>query len=77
MSKGAIDGFKLARGGDNRLTLKVSDERIPMLLSYAAVRYAAKDGKTYSSDAPFREPIPSEETERKISKMPLMPTNKL
>jgi len=31
-----------------------------MILRHADVREAAKDWKTYSSDAPFREPIRSE-----------------
>ncbi len=68
---GARDVFKFARGREGGLTLTVCDENIPMLLSYTAVRQAAKDWKTYSSDAPFRVPIPSEEAERSVRQLPI------
>ena len=40
-----------------------------MILGHAEVRAAAKDWKTYSSDAPFRIPIPSEEEFRALFQM--------
>ena len=46
-------------------------EAIPMLLRHADVRAAAKDWKTYSSDAPFRVPIPSEEEWRRMRQLPI------
>lgn len=68
---GARDVFKFARDREGGLTLTVGDENIPMLLSYIGVRQAAKDWKTYSSNAPFRVPIPSEEAERSVRQLPI------
>lgn len=42
-----------------------------MILRHADVREAAKDWKTYSSDAPFRVPIPSEEEVRSMRQLPI------
>jgi cytochrome P450 len=42
-----------------------------MILRHADVRAAAKDWQTYSSDAPFRVPIPSEEDVRSIRQLPI------
>ncbi len=42
-----------------------------MILRHAAVREAAKDWKTFSSDAPFRVPIPSEEEVRTMRQLPI------
>lgn len=42
-----------------------------MLLRHAEVREAAKDWTTFSSDAPFRVPIPSEESVRSVRQLPL------
>ena len=39
-------------------------EDITMILRHEDVRKAAKDWQTFSSDAPFRVPIPSEEAVR-------------
>lgn len=47
------------------------NEAIPMILRHADVMSAAKDWKTYSSDAPFRVPIPSEEHVRKVRQLPI------
>lgn len=57
------DGFKSARASTGVKELKFGAETIPMFLSYQSVRLAAKDWQRYSSDAPFRVPIPSEEKE--------------
>lgn len=46
-------------------------EQIPMILRHKDVRAAAKDWKTYSSDAPRRVPIPSEEEMRTVRQYPL------
>jgi hypothetical protein len=45
-------------------------ELIPMILCHAGVREAAKDWETYSSDAPFRVPIPSEEKIASLLNLP-------
>jgi cytochrome P450 len=42
-----------------------------MILRHADVRQAAKDWQTYSSDAPFRVPIPSEEDVRTMRQLPI------
>ncbi len=42
-----------------------------MLLRHADVREAARDWQTFSSDAPFRVPIPSEEEVRSMRQLPI------
>lgn len=42
-----------------------------MILRHADVRAAAKHWQTYSSDAPFRVPIPSEEAVRTMRQLPI------
>jgi len=42
-----------------------------MLLRHEEVRKAAKDWQTFSSDAPFRVPIPSEEAVRTMRQLPI------
>jgi cytochrome P450 len=42
-----------------------------MLLRHKEVRDAARDWKTFSSDAPFRVPIPSEESVRTVRQLPI------
>ena len=42
-----------------------------MILRHADVRAAAKDWETFSSDAPFRVPIPSEEEVRSMRQLPI------
>jgi cytochrome P450 len=46
-------------------------EAIPMILRHSAVMEAAKNWETFSSDAPFRVPIPSEEKLRKVRQLPI------
>ncbi len=46
-------------------------ERVPMILRHKDVREAAKDTTTFSSDAPRRIPIPSEEDVRTVRQYPL------
>lgn len=47
------------------------DKDIAMILRYADVRAAAKDWQTFSSNAPFRVPIPSEEDVRSVRQLPI------
>ena len=42
-----------------------------MILRHADVRSAARDWRTFSSDAPFRVPIPSEEAVRTVRQLPI------
>ncbi|MFK7851778.1 MAG: cytochrome P450 [Akkermansiaceae bacterium] len=46
-------------------------EDVPMILRHADVMAAAKNWDRFSSDAPFRVPIPSEEDVRKVRQLPI------
>jgi cytochrome P450 len=65
------DPFREQRRSDGVLGLPTDKEVIPMILRHEDVRRAAKDWKTYSSDAPFRVPIPSEEDVRTVRQLPI------
>lgn len=65
------DPFREARNKDGILPCPFQGETIPMILRHADVREAAKDWKTFSSDAPFRVPIPSEEEVRTMRQLPI------
>ena len=67
----SLDPFRKARTEDGILRCPFQGETIPMILRHADVRRAAKDWKTYSSHAPFRVPIPSEEDVRTMRQLPL------
>ena len=66
------DPFQEARA---RCPMMVGDfqggEKIPMFLKLNDVRRAAKDWETFSSDAPRRVPIPSEEALRDVRQYPI------
>jgi len=65
------DPFREARQKDGILKCPFQGENLPMILRHADVRSAAKDWQTYSSDAPCRVPIPSEEAVRNVRQLPL------
>ena len=65
------DPFETNRTENGILPCDFQGETIPMILRHADVRKAAKDWKTYSSDAPFRVPIPSEEEFRRVRQLPI------
>lgn len=65
------DPFREARQREGVLPCPFQGETIPMLLRHADVREAAKDWRTFSSDAPFRVPIPSEEAVRTMRQLPI------
>ena len=65
------DPFKTPRTETGRLDCDFQGETVPMILRHEDVRRAARDWKTYSSDAPFRVPIPSEEDVRTIRQLPI------
>jgi cytochrome P450 len=65
------DPFREARERDGVLRCPFQGETLPMILRHADVREAARDWKTYSSDAPFRVPIPSEEEVRSMRQLPI------
>ncbi|MBI5773614.1 MAG: cytochrome P450 [Verrucomicrobia bacterium] len=65
------DPFREARNKDGVLRCPFQGEDLPMILRHADVREAAKDWKKFSSDAPFRVPIPSEEAVRTMRQLPI------
>ncbi len=67
----ASDPFIEARRKDGVLPCNFQGETLPMILRHEEVRKAARDWKTYSSDAPFRVPIPSEEDVRTMRQLPV------
>lgn len=65
------DPFHDPRDRDGVLECEFQGEKIPMILRHEDVRKAAKDWKTFSSNAPFRVPIPSEEDVRTMRQLPV------
>jgi cytochrome P450 len=65
------DPFREARNKDGVLRCPFQGETLPMILRHTDVREATRDWKTYSSDAPFRVPIPSEEEVRTMRQLPI------
>ena len=65
------DPFKEQRLATGVLKAEFQGDTIPMILRHEDVRRAAKDWKTYSSDAPYRVPIPSEEDVRSMRQLPI------
>ena len=69
--KASSDPFKDARLSGPVAECRFGGQPIPMLLRHNDVREAAKDWRTFSSDAPFRVPIPSEEAVRRVRQLPI------
>ncbi len=65
------DPFRDARRTRGILECEFQGERLPMILRHEDARHAARDWKTFSSDAPFRVPIPSEEDVRSMRQLPV------
>jgi cytochrome P450 len=65
------DPFRDKRQENGILNCEFQGEAVPMILRHEAVRRAAKDWMTFSSDAPFRVPIPSEENVRTMRQLPI------
>jgi cytochrome P450 len=65
------DPFKEARADSGVMQCPFHGENITMILRHEDVRKAAKDWQTFSSDAPFRVPIPSEEDVRSMRQLPI------
>jgi len=65
------DPFRDDRKAAGVLSCQFQGENVPMILRHEDVRRAAKDWKTFSSDAPFRVPIPSEEDVRTMRQLPI------
>lgn len=65
------DPFREARETSGVMKCPFRGEEITMILGHEAVRTAARDWQTFSSDAPFRVPIPSEESVRGMRQLPI------
>jgi cytochrome P450 len=65
------DPFRDHRDAAGALECEFQGEGVPMILRHEDVRRAAKDWRTFSSDAPFRVPIPSEEDVRTMRQLPI------
>ncbi|MDD5260362.1 MAG: cytochrome P450 [Methylacidiphilales bacterium] len=65
------DPFKEARKKDGILVNEFQGKPIPMILRHEELRAVTKDWQTFSSDAPMRVPIPSEENVRTVRQLPL------
>ena len=65
------DPFHDPRVESGVLKCEFQGETIPMILRHEDVRRAAKDWKKFSSDAPCRVPIPSEEDVRTMRQLPI------
>lgn len=65
------DPFQQQRKASRVLECEFQGESVPMILRHEDVRQAAKDFHTYSSNAPFRVPIPSEENVRSMRQLPI------
>ncbi len=53
------------------LRCPMQGEEIPMVVDYRVLRQVSKDWKQFSSDVPFRVPIPSEEEDRSVRQLPI------
>ena len=67
----AADPFAAARREAGVVDGDFDGERIPLILRHRDVRAAAANYSAYSSDAPFRVPIPSEEDVRQVRQLPI------
>ena len=65
------DPFQEARVATGVLQCPFHGEKITMILRHEDVRKAANDWQTFSSDVPFRVPIPSEEDVRSMRQLPI------
>ncbi len=65
------DPFREARADAGVMQCPFHGENITMILRHEDVRKAAKDWQTFSSDVPFRVPIPSEEDVRSMRQLPI------
>jgi cytochrome P450 len=65
------DPFSEARRRDGVMQCPFQGETITMILRHGDVRQAAKDWEKFSSDAPFRVPIPAEHAVRTMRQLPI------
>ena len=65
------DPLREVRRTSGALKCPFHGEEITMILRHEDVRQAARNWETFSSDAPFRVPIPSEENVRSVRQLPI------
>jgi cytochrome P450 len=65
------DPFKSAREQKPVLATEFDGDPVAMILGFKEVRKAARDYTAFSSDAPFRVPIPREEDVRSMRQFPI------
>ena len=65
------DPFKTARAEQPAIQTEFDGDPVAMILGFKPVREAARDWEKFSSDAPFRVPIPREEDVRTVRQYPL------
>ncbi len=70
VDRDSCDIFSETRN-DGAATIEIAGEPIVMLTNWRAVRDAARDWRTFSSDAPFRVPIPAEDDVRSVRQLPI------
>jgi len=67
----ADDPFQSARESNGVLETTFQGRPVPMILRHKDLRAAAADIATFSNNAPFRVPIPSEEDVRSVRQLPI------
>ena len=65
------DPFKTARAEQPAIQTEFDGDPVAMILGFKPVREAARDWEKFSSDAPFRVPIPREKDVRTVRQYPL------
>lgn len=65
------DPFQAARAEQPAIATEFDGAPVAMILGFKEVREAARDWEKFSSDAPFRVPIPREEDVRTVRQYPL------
>ena len=65
------DPFREPRERTGVLVNNFQGKEIPLILRHEDLRRATKDWQTFSSDAPFKVPIPTEEDVRSVRQLPL------
>ena len=65
------DPFRAAREATGVLESDFVGENVPMILRYGDIQEAARDVDTFSSDAPFRVPVPAEDAVRSVRQLPI------
>jgi cytochrome P450 len=66
-----FDPFRRARIASGLIDGNVGQDRFVMALRYADLRAVARNWRTFTSDAPFRVPIPSERGVRPVRQLPI------